>query len=77
MKKSKQDRLSEISVKFHEVYDLLDELVSEVEDSVSNQEGTNLENTERFQRLQEASETLSQARDDIDSALSDLDNVEF
>lgn len=77
MSKSRQERLEEISAKFHEAYDLLDELVSETEDSVSNQEGTNLENTERFQRLQEASETLSQARGDIDSALSDLDNVEF
>jgi DNA-directed RNA polymerase subunit F len=77
MAKSKQERLTEISGKFHEAYDLLDELASETEDSVSNQEGTNLENTECFQRLQEASATLSQCRDDIDSALSDLDSVEF
>jgi len=54
-KQTRQDRLMEILTKFHEAYDDLDGLASEVEDSVSAQEDTNLCNTERFQRLQEAS----------------------
>jgi peptidoglycan hydrolase CwlO-like protein len=74
---TRQERLTEILNKFHALYDDLDGLASEIEDSVSAQEATNLAHTERFQRLQEASEALTNARDEIDSALGDLDNVEF
>jgi len=75
--KNKNDRLSEVLTKFREAYDILDEIACEAEENVSNMEGTNLENTERFQRLQEASEQVSSARDTIDEALSDLETVEF
>ncbi len=75
--KTKAQRLEDICDRFREIYMELDEFVSEAEESRDNQADTNLSNTERFQRLDEACDTLTDARDSIESALSDLEGVEF
>lgn len=77
MGKSRQTRLQYLLERLHTVADGLEELATECEDSLGNIEGTNLENTERNQRLAEATGTLRDQADAVNDAASELDGVEF
>jgi len=77
MSKSKADRLQEALDKIDEGLTELQTLVEEITEARDNMQGTNLENTERYQRYDEAADTLQQAADDIESAKGDAEGVEL
>jgi hypothetical protein len=77
MAKSKAQRLQEAVDKIDEGLNLLSDIASEVVESRDNMSGTNLENTERYQRYDEAADTLSQAVDDISNAKDEAAAVEI
>lgn len=56
---------------------MLDELASELEEAWGNVEGTNLENTERNQRLSENAEFFRSWADDIGNARDEMQGVEL
>ena len=77
MAKSKAERLQEALDKIDEGLSELTVIADEVEEARNNMQGTNLENTERYQRYDEAADTLRQASDDIESAKGDAEGVEL
>jgi len=77
MTKSKQDRLQAALDKIDKGLAELVTIAEEVTEARDNMQGTNLENTERYQRYDEAADTLLQAADDIESAKGDAEGVEL
>ncbi len=73
MSKSKADRLQEALDKIDEGLSELTAIADEVGEARDNMSGTNLENTERYQRYDEVADTLRQACDDIESAKGNAD----
>ena len=55
----------------------IEELKSELEDWRTNLEGTNLENTHKFEQLGEAIDQLEEGHGEIANGVSSLENVEF
>ena len=77
MAKNKAERLQEALDKIDEGLADLQTLTDEITEARDNMSGTNLENTERYQRYEEATDTLQQACDDIESAKDDVEGVEL
>ena len=77
MTKSKATRLQEALDKIDEGLAELTNIAEEVTEARDNMQGTNLENTERYQRYDEAADTLQQAADDIESAKGDAEGVDL
>lgn len=77
MAKSKSDRLQEALEKIDDGLAELQTLAEEITEARDNMQGTNLENTERYQRYDEAADTLQQACDDLESAKGDAEGVEL
>ena len=53
------------------------ELHTEIEEWRDSMSGTNLENTEKYQRLEYCLDALERLAEDLESALSDAENIEF
>ena len=77
MAKSKAERLQAALDKIDKGLAELATIAEEVTEARDNMQGTNLENTERYQRYDEAADTLQQAADDIESAKGDAEGVEL
>ncbi len=75
--KSRANRLSDALSQIDEGMSEIEALTDEMEQWRDNMQGTNLESTERYSRVEEAAETLRQCYDDLENAKSELDNVEF
>lgn len=75
--KSRATRLSEALDGIRDGLSEIESLQEEVDNWKEGMEGTNLEQTDKYQMLTEASDALSSGHDDIENALSELENVEF
>jgi hypothetical protein len=73
MAKTKQERLTDALDKCRDGLEALREIAEEVTESRDNMSGTNLENTERYQRYDEGASYLEGAVDSIESAIDDAD----
>jgi len=74
---SRATRLSDALSKIDEGLSEIEALADEMDSWRDNMQGTNLENTEKYSRVEETADTLRQGYDDIESARGDLDSVEF
>ena len=52
-------------------------LLEEIENWRDNLEGTNLENTAKHEKLEPCADELTQYCDDIESAMRELESIEF
>jgi len=77
MAKTKAKRLQSALDKINEGLSELTTIADEVEEARDNMQGTNLENTERYQLYDEAAVTLRQAIDDIETVKGDAEGVEL
>ena len=77
MAKTKAQRLQSAIDKIDEGLSELTTIADEVEEARDNMQGTNLENTERYQLYDEAADTLRQAADNIETAKGDVEGVEL
>ena len=76
MEKTLLDKLGNLCDELRTVYDKLDDYTTGREDALNNMSGTNLENTERYQRLSDACDTLREATDGVLANLVSLECVE-
>jgi len=74
---SRAKRLSEALDLIDQGYSMVSDLADEMESWRDNMSGTNLENTEKYNTVDECAETLRSAADEIETAKGDLDGVEF
>lgn len=77
MAKTKAKRLQSALDKINEGLSELTTIADEVEEARDNMQGTNLENTERYQLYDEAADTLRQAADNIETAKGNIEGVEL
>lgn len=75
--KSRATRLGEALSMIEQGLSEIECLADEMESWQSNMEGTNLENTEKYQLVEECATALREAYDEIESAKSNLDSVDF
>ena len=74
---SRATRLGKALGQIEEGLSEVETLADEMESWRDNMSGTNLENTEKYQSVEECADILREAFDNIDSAKSDLESVEF
>ena len=74
---SRATRLGKALGQMEEGLSEIETLADEMESWRDNMSGTNLENTEKYQSVDECAETLRSAFDDIECAKSELEGVEF
>ena len=70
-------RLSEALGKIDDAISELEELQGEMQDWADNMSGTNLENTEKYQRVEETASLLEDGINELQSGRDSLDEVEF
>ena len=76
-RKSRANRMEAAVERIQEGLSEIENLKTELEDWRDNMSGTNLETTQKFEELEEAIDLLDTAQNDIESALSEAENVEF
>jgi hypothetical protein len=76
-RKTRAERVAEIASDLRDVIYDLDELKERVENQRDNMSGTPLENTEKFQTLDEAADTLDSISQELDNQASELEGVTF
>lgn len=75
--KSRATRLSEAVSKIQDGLSEIESLHDEIQEWHDGMEGTNLESTDKFNALEECAQALDQGKDEIENAISELENVEF
>ena len=75
--KSRATRLLEALDLIEQGMSEIDALAEEMESWRDNMTGTNLENTQKYQDVEECAETLRQAHDDIENGKSEAEGIEF
>jgi len=76
-KRTRSDRLEEILVMLRGGFDELEILADEVQEHVDNMGETNLQYTEKYERLEEAASSLDDGRTQLEEAIDTLEEVEF
>jgi len=76
-RQSKRARFSTALDKIREGLDEINDIKSGLEDWRDGLQGTNLENSDLYSRLDEACDTLDEQTSAIDDALNELDSVEI
>ena len=74
---SRATRLADALSLIEEGKSELDSLADEMESWRDNMEGTNLENTQKYETISECADTLRTGFDDVENALVELEGVEF
>jgi chromosome segregation ATPase len=74
---SRQERFDDALSKVQQGLSELQDIQGELESWRDGLSGTNLESSELYSRLEEASDTLSSANDDIENATGSLDGLEI
>lgn len=74
---SRPKRLAEAVSLLEDAQSMIEELRDEMDNWRDGLSGTNLENSELYERLEEASGNLDDATNDISSAISTAEGVEF
>jgi len=74
---SRATRLSDALSKIEGGMGEIEVLADEMESWRDNMQGTNLENTDKYSRVEEAADTLRQGCDDLENAKDSLDSIEF
>lgn len=75
--KSRATRLEEALQQIEAGQAEVQALAEEMGNWRDNMGGTNLENTEKYQAVEQAADQLEQCADDIDNAMQELQGVEF
>lgn len=76
-RQSKQARFSTALEKIREGLEEINDIKSDLENWRDGLQGTNLENSDLYSRLDEACDTLDEQTSTIDDALNELDSVEI
>ena len=74
---TRAERLSDALDKIEAELATVQELQDEIENWQGNLEGTNLENTAKYEQLTECAEALDTLRSDIESAIEEGRGIEF
>lgn len=74
---SRAKRLERVLGLLQEGLDEVQMLQEEMESWCNNMQGTNLENTEKYSRVEECTNKLSDAVSSIEDGISNLESVEF
>ena len=74
---TRAERLATALDEIEERLALIQELQDEIENWQSNLEGTNLENTAKYEQLGECAEALDQVRSTIEDAIEEGRGIEF
>lgn len=75
MNKKRRERIRYAAKLLEEAGGIVDQCKEEESDCLYNIEGTSLENTDRFSKMEESCEYLEDAYDDIESAMDKLSNA--
>ena len=75
--KSRSDRLEDALLLCQDAKDEVDSLYEEIESWIDNMNGTNLENTEKFQQLEECIEHLYEIKELLEQLENYQSTVEF
>ena len=75
--KSRSKRLSDALDRVTDAIEEIEILRDEIEEWKSNMEGTNLENTNKYEQLEECSGELEQLMDDLENAKDSEYNIIF
>ena len=76
-RKSRRIRRDEALAKISEGLADIEALKDEIEEWRDGMEGTNLENTQKYEDLNECADALETGYSDIEDAVSELENIEF
>lgn len=74
MNKAQKKELAEALAKLEEAREILDQLFSQEEEKIQNTPD-NLQNSERFQTMEEHAAKLEEARDGLDGFIYDLQEI--
>ena len=77
MNKQRREKIRCAIQQLNNVYDIIDRCKDAEEDSLSNIEGTPLENTSRYEDLENSCEYLSDALESIDGAREKLQEAMY
>lgn len=77
MNKTRREKIRKAIEFLESAYSIVDTCKDSEEDSLSNLEGTSLENTERYEKIEQSCEYLSDAVDDIERAKDNLCNAMY
>ena len=75
MNKQRRNVLAEIRTKLEELYDILEEVKNEEECCKDNMP-ENLQNTERYERMEEAVDNLESALSSLEEVIEYIENAE-
>lgn len=77
MNKTRREKIRKAIEFLESAYSIVDTCRDSEEDSLSNLEGTSLENTERYGNIEKSCEYLNDAADEIEMAKDNLHNAMY